>query len=418
MEGDPFAVIEAMTVAAFATGCAHGWLYLRGEYPRCRAALEAAIAARPPSRVPRRRRHGRRLRLRHHDRPRRRGLHLRRGDGDLQLDRGVPGRAAQQAAVPGRGRAVRPADGGQQRGDDGQRAADPARRWRGVRRSGTEGSTGTKLFCLSGAVERPGVYEVEFGVDAGRADRAGRWSARRFRAAGDPARRRRRHVRRARRPRPAADDGGGAGERAPRSAPAWCWCSTTPSTSSTSLLRIAAFFRDESCGQCVPCRVGTVRQEEAVRPPGRRAGGDRRSGRLQRPRPRSCATPASAASGQTAPNAIQSAIERFGTVHMTASDGDADDRRRDGHRRRRARRSCRPAAGRAPRSRRCATATRSRRRTPVACAWWRSRGRGCSSRRAPAAVEPGMVVRTDTERARGTAGGWCWSCSGRRSTCR
>ena len=30
------------------------------------------------------------------------------------------------------------------------------------------------------------------------------------------------------------------------------------------LLRIAEFFRDESCGQCVPCRVGTVRQEEAL----------------------------------------------------------------------------------------------------------------------------------------------------------
>jgi NADH-quinone oxidoreductase subunit F len=28
--------------------------------------------------------------------------------------------------------------------------------------------------------------------------------------------------------------------------------------------RIARFFRDESCGQCVPCRVGTVRQEELV----------------------------------------------------------------------------------------------------------------------------------------------------------
>ena len=28
--------------------------------------------------------------------------------------------------------------------------------------------------------------------------------------------------------------------------------------------RIAQFFRDESCGQCVPCRVGTVRQEEAL----------------------------------------------------------------------------------------------------------------------------------------------------------
>jgi NADH-quinone oxidoreductase subunit F len=32
-----------------------------------------------------------------------------------------------------------------------------------------------------------------------------------------------------------------------------------------TVLRIAEFFRDESCGQCVPCRVGTVRQEEALR---------------------------------------------------------------------------------------------------------------------------------------------------------
>ena len=32
-----------------------------------------------------------------------------------------------------------------------------------------------------------------------------------------------------------------------------------------SLARIAQFFRDEFCGQCVPCRVGTVRQEELLR---------------------------------------------------------------------------------------------------------------------------------------------------------
>ena len=28
--------------------------------------------------------------------------------------------------------------------------------------------------------------------------------------------------------------------------------------------RIAEFFRNESCGQCVPCRVGTVRQHETM----------------------------------------------------------------------------------------------------------------------------------------------------------
>src|SRR5258707_13994814 len=44
------------------------------------------------------------------------------------------------------------------------------------------------------------------------------------------------------------------------------------------VLRIARFFRDESCRQCVPCRVGTVRQEELLHrllrggPPGQLAG--------------------------------------------------------------------------------------------------------------------------------------------------
>jgi NADH-quinone oxidoreductase subunit F len=30
------------------------------------------------------------------------------------------------------------------------------------------------------------------------------------------------------------------------------------------LIRVAEFFRDESCGQCVPCRIGTIRQEELL----------------------------------------------------------------------------------------------------------------------------------------------------------
>ena len=40
---------------------------------------------------------------------------------------------------------------------------------------GTEGSTGPRLFCVAGTVARPGVYEVESGVDAPRG--AGRWPA-------------------------------------------------------------------------------------------------------------------------------------------------------------------------------------------------------------------------------------------------
>ncbi|MBV9756606.1 MAG: formate dehydrogenase [Alphaproteobacteria bacterium] len=45
MEGDPFVLIEGMTIAAFATGAAKGYIYLRSEYPHAAAALNAAIAA-------------------------------------------------------------------------------------------------------------------------------------------------------------------------------------------------------------------------------------------------------------------------------------------------------------------------------------------------------------------------------------
>src|SRR5260370_6258364 len=43
MEGDPFALIEAMTIAAFAAGCELGFVYVRGEYPLATERLSAAI---------------------------------------------------------------------------------------------------------------------------------------------------------------------------------------------------------------------------------------------------------------------------------------------------------------------------------------------------------------------------------------
>ena len=51
MEGDPFAVVEAMTIAAYATGCEHGYLYVRGEYPLARDAHRARDRARPRARA-------------------------------------------------------------------------------------------------------------------------------------------------------------------------------------------------------------------------------------------------------------------------------------------------------------------------------------------------------------------------------
>ncbi len=44
MEGDPFVLIEGMTIAGLATGATRGYIYLRCEYPDAHRALNAAIA--------------------------------------------------------------------------------------------------------------------------------------------------------------------------------------------------------------------------------------------------------------------------------------------------------------------------------------------------------------------------------------
>jgi len=45
MEGDPFVLIEGMTIAGLATGATRGFIYLRWEYPDAKVALDTAIAA-------------------------------------------------------------------------------------------------------------------------------------------------------------------------------------------------------------------------------------------------------------------------------------------------------------------------------------------------------------------------------------
>jgi NADH-quinone oxidoreductase subunit F len=129
---------------------------------------------------------------------------------------------------------------------------------------GTSASTGPKLFCVSGHVARPGVYEVDFGVTLAELMAM---------AGGVPGGR----------PIRAVLLGGAAGMfvgpdqldipltfEGTRAASATLGSGVVMVFDATVdlgdiLLRVAAFFRDESCGQCVPCRVGTVRQEELLR---------------------------------------------------------------------------------------------------------------------------------------------------------
>jgi NADH-quinone oxidoreductase subunit F len=128
---------------------------------------------------------------------------------------------------------------------------------------GTAQSAGTKLFCVCGCVEIPGVYEVPFGatlrdlltlaggVSGGRSLRAVLVGG----AAGL-------FVRPDELDMPLTFEGTRAAQATLGSGVIMAVDDTVELT--PLLLRIAAFFRDESCGQCVPCRVGTVRQEEAL----------------------------------------------------------------------------------------------------------------------------------------------------------
>jgi NADH-quinone oxidoreductase subunit F len=127
--------------------------------------------------------------------------------------------------------------------------------------TGTEQSPGTRLFCLSGSLARPGVYELESGTRLGQAVEG---------AGGDLER------------IPYLLLGGAAGtlvagdrwdlpltfedsRAAGVTLGSGVIMAFGPDTDMRRVVaRIARFFRDESCGQCVPCRVGTARVEEAV----------------------------------------------------------------------------------------------------------------------------------------------------------
>jgi NADH-quinone oxidoreductase subunit F len=135
---------------------------------------------------------------------------------------------------------------------------------------GTPDSTGTRLFCLSGDVARPGTYEIEMGRTLGELIQlAGEFS-------GEPR---------------AILLGGAAGffvgpeylsmpltfedarARGVTLGSGVVMAFNTDRDMHDIVRRVARFFRDESCGQCVPCRVGTVRIEEAIA----------RAGQLDRP---------------------------------------------------------------------------------------------------------------------------------------
>jgi NADH-quinone oxidoreductase subunit F len=266
MEWDPFALVEAITIEGFATGASRGYLYVRGEYPIAESRLRAAIAAARVAGFLGDHVAGTDFAF---------DIEVRRGAGayicgeETALFESIEGRRGEPRNKPpfpvesglfGKPTAINNvetmvnllpilADGP---GGGARYAA-----------IGTEGSSGPKLFCLAGHVSRPGLYEVPFGATLRELLELG---------GGVPGNR----------PIRAILLGGAAGVfvgpdaletpltfEGTRAAGATLGSGVVMVFDETAdlvgtLRRIAAFFRDESCGQCVPCRVGTVRQEELL----------------------------------------------------------------------------------------------------------------------------------------------------------
>jgi NADH-quinone oxidoreductase subunit F len=318
MERDPYAVIEALAIAGYATGSERGTIYLRGEYPLAATRLEHAIAE-----------------------CRRRGYL-----GDDVMGEGfafdVELRCGAGAYICGEETALFNSLEGK-RGEPRNKPPFPVQRGlfgkpTGINNVetlvnvleimriggaayaeiGTEGSTGPRLFCLSGNVGRPGLYEVESGAT--------------LRQVLDLA-------------------GGVTGELRAVLLGGAAGGFVTPADLDVRLtfedaraggytlgsgvvmafnrnvdlvdivLRIARFFRDESCGQCVPCRVGTARQEEALL----RLSGDRTLGTradelaLLDDIAQVMRDASICGLGQTAASAVQSAVARLGLFAGAAS---------------------------------------------------------------------------------------------------
>jgi NADH-quinone oxidoreductase subunit F len=265
IEEDPFAIVEAATLAAYAVGAKNGWLFVRGEYPRGYARLQNAVdKAREAGYL------GKNVMGRggfHFD------IELRLGAGayicgeETALFEAIEGKRGFPRIKPPfpvtHGLFHKPTAVNNVETLAALLAAlrIGPEKWREV---GTADSPGTKLFCLSGNVARPGVYEVPFGLTIRQLIEM---------AGGVPEGKSIRAVLM----------GGAAGvfvgpegldtrltyeDSGARGVPLGSGVVMVFDQDADLrdvLYQLSHFFTHESCGKCYPCQLGTQRQMEILR---------------------------------------------------------------------------------------------------------------------------------------------------------
>jgi NADH-quinone oxidoreductase subunit F len=263
MEEDPHRVIEGLAISAYAIGAHKGYIYVRGEYPYAFAVMRSAVDA-------------------------------ARGAGYLGEDLLGSGFAFDVELRLGAGAYICGEETALFESIEGKRGFPrikppfpttyglfgkptvinnvetlcnvPFIIERGAaayRALGTEGSPGPKLFCLSGDVARPGLYEVPFGVtlrhllfDLGGGVSGGRLGAVLFGgAAGAFATEKDLDVPLSFEDLRAAGLPLGSGV---------VMVFNEGRDLRDVLLRLGRFFAHESCGKCYPCQLGTQRQYEIL----------------------------------------------------------------------------------------------------------------------------------------------------------
>lgn len=164
MERDPHLIIEGMIIAGYAIGAARGFIYIRGEYPAAADILERAIGQAYKKGYLGKNILGRGVSF---------DLSVHRGAGayicgeETSLIESLEGKRGQPRMRPpfpvNAGAWGKPTviNNVETIANVPYVIALGAGKYSEV---GTEGSTGTKIFCVSGAVNKPGGYELPMGT--------------------------------------------------------------------------------------------------------------------------------------------------------------------------------------------------------------------------------------------------------------